>query len=190
MLFLVITRIFIKYYLLRNNKLISEINIDEGYDDLFAIGDTTYSVVAVTYDEQSDIKTVNHTVKYAKASITTLNGQIYPINRRMNETYSVSTDAESDINKVNFFGDVKPSHFASGMILKSFNLSFYDIKAAESWLGQIVFYADNFGNGDFCIVTNYSKEDSFVKDDIGHFGNETTLTLEVTNYDDSIEYPV
>ena len=60
----------------------------------------------------------------------------------------------------------------------------------EDLLGTLVFYADNFGNGGWCMVTAYNKTDKFVKNSKGAYANEVSLTLEVTNYDDSIEYPV
>ena len=40
------------------------------------------------------------------------------------------------------------------------------------------------------MVTAYNKTDKFVKNSKGAYANEVSLTLEVTNYDDSIEYPV
>ena len=53
-----------------------------------------------------------------------------------------------------------------------------------------MFYADNFGNGGYCFVTSYDKTDNFVRNSQGIYGNEITLTLEVTDYDDSIQYPI
>ena len=40
------------------------------------------------------------------------------------------------------------------------------------------------------MVTAYDKTDSFIKNGAGAYANEVALTLEVTNYDDSIEYPI
>ena len=60
----------------------------------------------------------------------------------------------------------------------------------EGLLGTLVFYADNFGNGGYCMVTAYDKKDNFIKNGQGIYANEVSLTLEVTNYDDKIEYPI
>jgi hypothetical protein len=75
------------------------------------------------------------------------------------------------------------------MRLTSFTINCFDDQGmAEDLLGQMVFYADNFENGGWCMVTTYSKTDNYVKNGQGVYANEASLTLEVTNYDDSIEY--
>lgn len=180
----------VKYYLLRNGKLISEIS-NLTYTDKYAVGLTNYSVVGVTSEDQSDIKTNGCVVKYNHATIITLDGQKINVNKRMNESFEVSVSNEADINKVSFIGDSTPTHYPSDMRLKSFTIAFMDEEGnSESLLGTLVFYADNFGNGGYCMVTSYSKKDSFIRTTTGTYANEVTMTLEVTNYDDSIEYPL
>lgn len=183
--------LFTKYFVLRNNKVIGQVDSSYTYVDKYAVGLTNYSVVGVTSEEQSDIKTNGLDVKYRRATIVTLDGQAIEINKRMNEAYSVDTSISTNINKVEFIGDSKPTHYPNALRLKTFSVSFFDDNNyAEALVGNVVFYADNFGNGDFCMVTEYSKSDSFVRDNRGNYGNETQLTLEVTNYEDSIEYPL
>ena len=67
---------------------------------------------------------------------------------------------------------------------------FDDQNIVENLLGTLVYYADNFNNGGWCMVTAYDKTDNFVKNSQGVYANEVSLKLEVTNYDDSIEYPI
>ena len=77
------------------------------------------------------------------------------------------------------------------MRIKSFTVQcFEDQGIMEDILGKMVFYADNFGNGGWCMVTSYDKTDSFVRNSQGAYANEVSLRLEVTNYDDSIEYSI
>ena len=181
---------FTKYFILRNNKPIAEAN-GATYKDEYAIGLTNYSVVGVTSGDQSDIQTMGFRVKYPHATLIAQNGQKFLINKRVDNAYEIQTSNQADISKVNFFGDKHPTHYPSDMRLKTFTASFFDNQGmAEDLLGTLVFYADNFGNGGWCMVTAYAKTDNFVKNGQGTYANEVSLTLEVTNYDDSIEYPI
>lgn len=179
-----------KYYLLRNNKLIAEIT-NNTYTDLYSIGQTNYSVVGVTSADQSDIQTKGFRVTYPHATLIGSNGQQYTINKRVDSAYEIQTNNQADINKANFIGDSKPTHYPSTMRLKSFTVSMFDDQnMVEGLLGTIAYYADNFNNGGWCMVTAYNKTDNFIKNGQGVYANEVSLTLEVTNYDDSIEYPI
>ena len=182
--------VFTKYYLLRNNKLIAEIQ-NNTYTDPYAIGQVNYSVVGVTSEDQSDIQTKGVKSIYPHATLIGSNGQQYTINKRVNSAYEVQTSNQADINKANFIGDGRPTHYPSNMRLKAFTITMFDDQnMAENLLGTLAFYADNFGNGGWCMVTAYDKTDNFVKNGAGAYANEVSLTLEVTNYDDSIEYPI
>ena len=181
---------FTKYFILRNDKLIAQV---EGtlYTDNYAVGTTTYSVVGVTSEDQSDIQTQSLKLAYPCATLIAQNGQQFRINKRVDSAYEIETNNQTDINKAKFIGDGLPTHYPSNMRLKTFNISFFDEQGiSESLLGTLVFYADNFGNGGWCMVTAYDKADNFIKNGQGIYANEVTLTLEVTNYDDSIEYPI
>ena len=181
---------FIKYYILRDNKPIAEITSDL-YTDYYAVGLTNYSVVGVTSDDQSDIQSKGFNVAYDHATIIVLNGQTFLVNKRVDNSYEVQTSNEADINKANFIGDDSPTHYPSNMRIKSFTVQCFDDQGImEDILGKMVFYADNFGNGGWCMVTSYDKTDSFVRNSQGAYANEVSLRLEVTNYDDSIEYSI
>ena len=181
---------FTKYYLLRNNELIAEITGDS-YVDPYAVGITNYSVVGVTSEDQSDIQTSGARIRYPYATIIAQNGQRIAINKRVDAAYEIQTNNEADVNKVNFIGDKFPTHYPSDLRLKSFTATMFDDQGIlEDILGTLVYYADNFGNGGWCIVTAYDKTDSYIQNSQGAYANEVSLTLEVTNYDDSIEYPL
>lgn len=181
--------IFVKYYIQRNGVTIGI--AQNQYTDLYATGLTNYSVIGVTSDDQSDIESSGCRVVYNHASLITLNGQIIEINKRVNEVYQVQTSNAADISKASFIGDAIPTHYPNKMRLKSFSiLCFDDQSISEDILGTVVYYTDNFENGGYCMVTNYEKTDNFVKNSAGIYANEVSLTLEVTNYDDSIKYPL
>lgn len=181
---------FTKFYIQRNGVVIGEA-VDHVYHDKYAIGLNNYSVVAVTVDDYSDIQTKGFVATYPQASIVTLGGAQYAVNKRMNEAFQVQTNNDASFAKTQFIGDSTPTHYFNKMKLKSFDVTFFDDNnVADELLGTVVFYADNFNNGGYCFVTAYNKTDSFIKNGQGIYGNEVALTLEVTNYDDSIEYPI
>lgn len=181
---------FVKYFILRNNVLIAQVD-GELYTDNYAVGLTNYSVVGVTSGDQSDIKTQGIRVNYSHATLIAQNGQQFLVNKRVDAAYEIQTSNQADINKANFIGDNFPTHYPSNMRLKSFTIAMFDDQdLVEGLLGTLVFYADNFGNGGWCMVTAYDKTDNFVRNGQGVYANEVSLTLEVTNYDDSIEYPI
>jgi len=181
---------FTKYFLKRNNVLIGEIT-NGNYTDKYAVGLTNYSVVAVTSDDQSDIKSSGFRVSYPNASIVTLNGAQYAVNKRVDNAFEIQTSGEADINSAKFIGDSVPTHYFNKMRTKSFTVSFFDDNGIlDEILGSVVFYADNFGNGGYCIVKSYDRTDNFIRNSSGIYANEVSLILEVTNYDDSIKYPI
>lgn len=181
---------FSKYFILRNDKVIAEAS-DETYIDNYAVGLTNYGVVGVTSADQSDIQTKGFRVSHPYASIIDLKGQRYVINKRVDAAYEVQTTNSADVNSANYIGDSAPTHYPSKMRTKSFNVNCFDDQGImEDLLGQMVFYADNFGNGGWCMVTSYDKKDSFIQNSRGVYANEVSLHLEVTNYDDSIQYPL
>ena len=180
---------FTKFFLLRNNKPIAE--FDATYTDKYAVGLINYSVIGVTDQDQSDIQTNGIRVNYPQATIVTLDGEQIQVHRRVNNAYEIQTTNEADINQAKFIGDGAPTHYASDMRLKSFTVNCFDDQGiSEDILGNVVFYADNFGNGGYCMVKSYTKTDNFIKNSRGVYANEVALVLEVTNYDDSIEYPI
>jgi hypothetical protein len=186
---------FVKYFILRNDKLIAQASTPTDgiitYTDVYANGLTNYSVVGVTSEDQSDIQTQGVRTLYPHATLIDPNGQLFTINKRVNNVYEIQTSNQADINKANFIGDNFPTHYPSRMRLKSFTINMFDEQGiSESILGTLVYYADNFGNGGWCMVTAYDKTDNFVQNSQGVYANEVALTLEVTNYDDSIEYPI
>ena len=182
--------VFSKYYIKRNDVIIAEIT-DRTYTDKFAVGVTNYSVVAVTSEDQSDIKTAGIRLTYPCATVVKLDGGSFPVNKRVNSAFEIQTTNEADYSRMKFIGASKPAHFFNKMKLKSFSITCYDDQEfSDDVLGTIVFYADNFGNGGYCMVTNYDKTDNFVQNSAGQYANEVSMVLEVTNYDDSIGYSI
>lgn len=179
---------FVKYYVLRNGIPIGIVE-NALYYDRYAIGDVNYSIVGVTATDNSDIKSVGIKAVYPKATIVTLDGNTYAINKRFNSAYEIQTASQKRYRQAQFIGDTRPSYYSDEMLVKSFVVTCFDEnKELEKLLGTTVFYADNFGNGGYCFVSGYSKSDDYLQLSNKTYANEVSLTLEVTNYDDSIEY--
>ena len=179
---------FVRYYIRRNGVTIGSTTTDS-YIDKFAVGTTNYAVVGVTSDDHSDIKEEGIRITYPRATIVTLGGAQYVVNKRMDRGFEITVNNEADLNSAKFIGDSTPTHYFNGMKVRTFQVSFFDDNdIMNDLLGTVVFYADNFGNGGYCVVSSYEKTDSFIKNSAGIYGNEVVLTLEATNYDDSIEY--
>lgn len=180
--------LFTKYYIRRNGVTIGEA-VNDAFIDKYAVGSVNYEVVGVTSDDHSDIKDTSIKITYPQATIVTLGGAQYVVNKRVNRAFEISVNNEADVNVTKFIGDSTPTHYFNGMKVKTFQVSFYDDNdILNDLLGQVVFYGDNFGNGGYCVISSYEKTDSFVKSSAGIYANEVVLTLEATNYDDSIEY--
>ena len=84
---------FVKYFILRNNKLISQAGSSvDGvitYTDAYTNGLTNYSVVGVTSGDQSDIQTQGVRALYPYATIIAQNGQRFTVNKRVNEAFEI-----------------------------------------------------------------------------------------------------
>ena len=181
---------FVKYYLRRNGKTVKDLGTTLWNIDKYAVGHTSYEVVGVTSTDQSSIVASEIDLAHPNAMITTIAGVSTDVNIRVNNAFDVKTSVSADIDTESFFGAKKPSHYPSKMRAKTWQISFFDNTGfAESILGTIVFYADNFGNGGWAAVTKISKSDAFARR-ANKYANETELTLEETDYDDSIEYSV
>lgn len=181
---------FQKYYIKRNGVLIGQF-INNTYVDYFASGQTNYTVVGITPDDYSDMQTKELFVTYPCATIVTLDGIPFEVNKRMNEAFEMEVEGETDATRVNYIGESTPVHLFNKLVTKSFTITcFDDNDILNDIIGKVVFYSDNWGEGGYCFVTGYTKKNSFIKNSMGIYGNEVSLTLERTNYDDSIEYPL
>lgn len=178
--------VFTKYYVRRNGVPIAKLD-GQSFRDKYAIGRTDYEVIGVTKDDNSSIYRATINAVYPHAIII-VRGQIFDVNRRAGNAVDISTSSSPNMEKVQFLGDVYPSYYSSGSRSKTFSLAFTSSENIEDLLNGPVFYADNFGNGGWCVVTGYAKTDTFDKSDAGDFINEVSLTLERANYDESINY--
>ena len=74
--------------------------------------------------------------------------------------------------------------FVDGFRKGSFTVAMYDKSGtAEDLLGEPVFFNTTAGWGDWCVVTAINRREML-------FGNETTITLDLTSNPERIEYDI
>ena len=83
-----------------------------------------------------------------------------------------------------FLGASMPSHTFAKMRTKRYTFVFDDKdRLASALLGEVVFYADQFGNGDWVVPVGFTRTDHW-------FGGDTSMQLELTEHDEGISYAV
>lgn len=170
-----------RYYLKRNGELVASFTGDT-YVDVFASGKTDYVLIAV--DTNDNFGQVSFTVFAAveSARIITKDGQILEVSERWNQRFELSSQEEIKYSANEYLGASAPEHLFSSMRTKRISLVFFDPdRIASKLLGQVVFYADQFGNGDWVAVVSVGRDDKW-------YGDETAVQLELTTKNEAITY--
>ena len=173
----------IKFYLKRNGVLIAQFT-GGTYFDYFANGHTEYELISV--DENDNFGTVTGTidVQIDSAKIILPDGSSISVSDRWNDLFSSGITEERRYQANEFLGASVPSHTFAKMRIKRYTFIFDDKdRIAPDLLGQVVFYADKFGNGDWVVPVGYTRTDYW-------YGNGTTMQLELTEHSEVISYEV
>ena len=169
----------VKYYLIRNGVLIAQFN--ETYTDRFANGRIEYSVIGVDADDR--FAQVDFEFEYVVGTnrLVQKDGTILSIDLRWNNPFATSQATEGRYYAAEYLGASVPEHIFAKMRVKRIDVAFYDTIGADELIGKTVFFADTYGNGYWCVPTSVNRSDAW-------FGNETTMSLEMTNGNEEIEY--
>lgn len=168
------------YYVKRNGVLIGKAT--EGlYVDRFASGETTYTVVAVDSLGNAAMASQTIDVEVKGNMLITEDGQVFEVNHRLGSPVGVSKQVNAVFDTAEFIGAGTPEHVFAKMRETRYSVVFKDYVDAESLLGQTVFYADMYGNGDWCAVVSVGRVES-------RYGNETTAELQVTRHTETAAY--
>ena len=108
-------------------------------------------------------------------------GEVFEVNHRLGSPVGVSKQVNAVFDTAEFIGASTPEHHFAKMKEARFTVVFKDYVDAESLLGQTVFYADMYGNGEWCAVTSVGRVES-------RYGNETTAELQVTRHTETAAY--
>lgn len=168
------------YYVKRNGVLIGKAT--EGlYVDRFASGETTYTVVAVDSLGNAAMASQTIDVEVKGNMLITESGEVFEVNHRLGSPVGVSKQVNAVFDTAEFIGAGTPEHIFAKMHETRYSVVFKDYVDAESLLGQTVFYADMYGNGDWCAVVSVGRVES-------RYGNETTAELQVTRHTETAAY--
>ena len=168
------------YYIKRNGILIGRA-VNGRYVDRFASGPTTYTVIAVTTEDYDAMSTQTVNIEVKSNMVITESGEVFEVNHRLGSPVGVSKQVNAVFDTAEFIGASTPEHHFAKMKEARFTVVFKDYVDAENLLGQTVFYADMFGNGDWCAVTSVGRVES-------RYGNETTAELQVTRHTETAAY--
>ncbi|MBR2775797.1 MAG: hypothetical protein IKD75_01600 [Prevotella sp.] len=168
------------YYIKRNGVLIGKAS-NGRYVDRFASGPTTYTVVAVTSEDYDAMSTQTVNIEVESNMLITESGKVFEVNHRLGSPVGVSKQVNAVFDTAEFIGASTPEHVFAKMRETRYSVVFKDYVDAESLLGQTVFYADMYGNGDWCAVVSVGRVES-------RYGNETTAELQVTRHTETAVY--
>lgn len=169
---------FSTYYIQRDGVTIAQ--TDGNYIDRFGNGEHTYTVIGVNGNDgaqssQSITSLIEHT------SVITEDGTIYEVNHRMGSPVGISFQVNAVFDTAEYIGASVPEHTIAKMREKRYSIVFKDYVDVEKLLGETVYYADIYGNGDWCVITAIGRVEN-------QYGNETTAELQVTKHDEAIDY--
>lgn len=168
------------YYIKRNGVLIGRA-VNGRYVDRFASGPTTYTVVAVTSEDYDAMSTQTVNIEVKSNMVITEAGEVFEVNHRLGSPVGVSKQVNAVFDTAEFIGASTPEHIFAKMRETRYSVVFKDYVDTESLLGQTVFYADMYGNGDWCAVVSVGRVES-------RYGNETTAELQVTRHTETAAY--
>lgn len=172
-----------RFYLKRNGVLIAQFS-GGTYFDYFASGLTEYELISVDADDNFGTVSGSIVATVRNARIIRKDGQIINVSERWNAMYTVESAEERRYQANEFLGASVPSHIFAKMRTKRYAFVFEDAdRIAADLLGEVVFYADQFGNGGWVVPVGFTRTNYW-------YGDDTTMQLELTEFDEGISYAV
>ena len=171
---------FVKYYILRNGKLIKKTT--GSFVDLFANGEIEYTVIGVTADDMAGF--TSEVVSRVCDGIYLIeeNGTIHDASERWNELNEVKRTDEPSYGAHDYLGASRPDHNFSKLEYARISVGFWDKdNSARNLLRKDVFYADMYGNGLWMVVSGISRTDAWI-------GNDTVLALDASEHSAGVTY--
>ena len=168
------------YYIKRNGVTIGSTNTGF-YVDRFANGTNTYTVIGVTSAGNSAQSSQTYTYSVSSNMLIDKLGTVYLVNHRMGSPVGVQLQISATYDQANYIGAELPEFHFAKLKTGRFTVVFKDYVDIEKMLGRVMFYADMYGNGAWVALTAVSRTES-------KYGNETTAELQLTSYDEAVQY--
>lgn len=170
------------YYLKRNGVLIAKIDGLQ-YIDIYANGYMEYELIGITGNDYaiSAFKNYEYITNYSKL-IDPINNKIYDIRYRIGSPLGVSANYEIDYSDNRYLGAPTSIINVSSFKARRYTINFhYRGKNIEEILGKTLLFIDTYGNRDWVVCTGIAKGEH-------RLGNEVSLNLNSTIYDEAINY--
>ena len=172
---------FDRFYVLRNGELIGE--VESSMIDYFVSGHAEYEVIGVNASDEYgySFKSINFIPE--NNQIVTEDGLIFLVNKRWDNRSFPQRAISPKYSVFEYLGEKRPAHvFANGFKQGTITVTAYDESDNfEELFCQRVYLNTTEGWGEWCVVTAINRIETL-------FGNDTSLTLELTAGPGSIEY--
>jgi hypothetical protein len=165
----------VSFFIYRDGNLIGK--TDSYFIDYFAAGNVEYKVVGYSsYSEKYGYTIQSFSFAPAHNQIVTEDGEIFLVNRRLNERVFPQRSISPKYESYDFLGEDRPTHvFVDDFRSGSITVAIYDKEGrADELLGRRVFFSTTSGWGDWCVVTAINRREVLL-------GNDVAITMELTS---------
>lgn len=149
------------------------------YIDRFANGTVEYTVIGVTAQDYTAQSTDTITFTVQSNMLISEEGEVFLVNHRMGSPVGVSKQINATYDQAEYIGASLPEHHFSKMREGRFTVVFKDYVNVENLLGQVMYYADMYGNGAWCAVVSVGRTEN-------RYGNETSAELQLTMHKETV----
>ena len=149
------------------------------YIDRFANGTVEYTVIGVTAQDYTAQSTDTITFTVQSNMLISEDGEVFLVNHRMGSPVGVSKQINATYDQAEYIGATLPEHHFSKMREGRFTVVFKDYVNVENLLGQVMYYADMYGNGAWCAVVSVGRTEN-------RYGNETSAELQLTMHKETV----
>lgn len=172
--------LFEKYYLIRNGEVVAK-HETASFVDPYSNGQVRYTIIAVDASDRFGKAEISRTIKRRSSWLIRKTGEHILVSRRFGNRFETTQAEDTRYEAAEYLGATRPKHYFSKMRTNRFSIVFHDTGNAKELLGEVLFFADSFGNGEWVVPVTRSRTDHW-------FGDDTQLDLEMTDGEEVIEY--
>ena len=141
-------------------------------------------MICVDSNDDFGIAHVTANATWTHSKLIRKNGAMIEVDSVWGGPFEAAQAENTRYEAAEYLGASVPTHAFSKMRVKRIDVVFDDAdRIASSLLGEVLFYADTFGNSDWVVPVSRSRTDRW-------YGNVTQLGMEMTNGEEEIQYEV